>query len=82
MDIDEIQNKIKKHLETETKKEINDFSTNLIDLGFVDSFGMIKLITFIETEFKVIADVDAMTEESFTSIKNLAESVLKWKKEQ
>ena len=40
------------------------------------------IIIFIETEFKVIADVDTMTEESFTSIKNLAESVLKWKKEQ
>ncbi len=78
MDINEISNKIKEHLEKETKKEISSLSLNLIDNGFIDSFGMIKLITFLEKEFNLIADVDAMTEESFTSIRNISELVVRW----
>tara|TARA_Y100000310_G_scaffold329502_1_gene399499 strand:- start:4347 stop:4667 length:321 start_codon:yes stop_codon:yes gene_type:complete len=79
MDILEIKDTIKKFLEQETQQELNDTALNLVDKGMIDSFGMIKLITFIEEEFNMDVDLDSMGAESFNSIDNLAEQIKKWK---
>lgn len=80
MDLNNIQTKIKQFLEADTKREIKDYSINLIDAGILDSFGIIKLITFIEHEFSISVDIDSMDEESFSSINSLAEHIHKWEK--
>lgn len=80
MDTENIKEKIKSFLEKDTRREIKDYSVNLIDVGILDSLGIIKLITFIEKEFEIDINIDSMDEESFSSINSLAEQINKWKK--
>ncbi len=79
MDINEVKLKIKEYLELETKKKIPDFSTNLISGGFLDSFMIIRLITFIESYFQLNVDIETTSEESFSTIDTLSEQVIIWK---
>lgn len=79
MDKNEIRLRIKEYLEAETKRCIPDTSTNLINEGYLDSFTMIKLITFIEEHFKLNVDIESTSEESFSTLDTLAEQVILWK---
>ncbi len=79
MDKDEIKSIIKDYLEAETKKSIPATSTNLISGGFLDSFMIIRLITFIESRFQLNVDIESTSEESFSTLDLLAEQVMKWK---
>ncbi len=79
MDKNNVKLTIKTYLETETKKTIPSTSTNLISGGFLDSFMIIKLITFIESHFQLNVDIESTSEESFSTIDTLAEQVVIWK---
>lgn len=79
MDKNEIKLKIKEYLEAETKRRIPDTSTNLINEGYLDSFTMIKLITFIEEHFQLNVNIESTSEESFSTLDMLAEQVILWK---
>jgi acyl carrier protein len=50
---------------TDTELKVN---TRLIDKGFVDSMGIMELVSFIEQEFGVELDMDDMTMDNFGTI--------------
>ena len=79
MDKETIKSTIKQFLESELKREIPSTSTNLINAGFLDSFTIIKLITFVESSFNLTVDIDSANEDSFSSIDTLTEQIIIWK---
>jgi len=79
MDKEMIKSAIKQFLERELKREIPSTSTNLINAGFLDSFTIIKLITFVESNFNLTVDIDSANEDSFSSIDTLTEQIIIWK---
>jgi len=76
----EIKNKIKDFLEQETQRHIEDEKENLIEKGILDSFSMIKLIGFIESEFKIRVKMEELTPENFNSVATITQKVLTWQK--
>lgn len=74
-----MEDAIKKFLEKETQHRIDSDGTNLIERGILDSFSMIKLINFIETELGVKADMEEITPENFNSVATISTMVKKWK---
>ncbi len=64
--------KIKEFLEKETQKSINDESVDLIASGVLDSFSMMKLISYIQTDLGVAIDMEKLTPENFNSIEKIA----------
>jgi len=71
---------IKGHLVSFLKNEIFDASvtletdTDLFESGF-DSFSLIKLIVFMEKNFRIHIPDEKITEETFRSINSLSELV-------
>ena len=51
----------------ETDERFNR-TCDLFDEGFVDSFGLIQLITFLEEEFGILIDEEHLFDERFVSI--------------
>ncbi|MBS3124372.1 hypothetical protein J4437_07140 [Candidatus Woesearchaeota archaeon] len=79
MENDKIKLIVKEYLEKETKRKIDDTSANLISGGYLDSFMIIKLITFVENSFEIEIDIDSISEDSFNSIDRITEQIVKWK---
>jgi acyl carrier protein len=52
-----------------------DSGTDLIEEGFIDSMGLLVLISFIEREFNVGVDTSEMTKENFQSIDRIKEFI-------
>ncbi len=73
----ELKDKIKKFLEIETQKPIAGDSDNLISSGVLDSFSMMKLIGFIESDLGVKVDMEKLSPENFNSIDKITEFVQK-----
>ena len=71
--------KLKTFLEEETQYPIGDPSENLIQRAILDSFSMIKLVQFIETEFKVTVPMEELTPENFNSLDRMAKMINVWK---
>lgn len=68
---------IKDFLEKETQHKIESGDTNLIEKGVLDSFSMIKLINFIETELSVKVDMEEITPENFNSVEKIVKMIQK-----
>ncbi len=49
--------------------------TKLFSLGLLDSFSIIAMISWIETEFSITIEVDIVTMENFESINSIAELI-------
>lgn len=76
----DIEKKIKEFLEKETKKRLTD-QTDLIGKGIVDSFLMMKLISFIEKELEVEVDMELVRSENFSTVSQIVQQVVIWLKE-
>ena len=74
-----IKVKIKEFLEKETQRKVEDENANLIELGILDSFSMIKLIDFLEKELSVKMDMEKLTPENFNSIETISNTIKQWK---
>lgn len=70
--------KLKIFLEKETQKTIASDSENLISNSVIDSFTMIKLIGFIESELGLKADMEELTPDNFNSVDTISEMINKW----
>ena len=73
--------KVKRFLKTDPEFSLrmpNDISEekSLFDLGVLDSFGSVYLISFLEKEFNIKIDADDLEEENFCSLKNIKEFVI------
>ena len=54
-----------------------DSSASLIELGVVDSFGFLELITGLEDATGIFVDFAELDPEEFTSVAGLARSLIK-----
>lgn len=70
-----IKEKIKEFLEKETQKKIEDDNADLIKSGFLDSFTMVRLISFIETELNIKVDMEEIGSDNFNSVTKIAEFI-------
>ena len=50
---------------------------SLVQLGYIDSFGLIELIEFIESKFKIKINDREITPEVFGSLKKMSKLVYK-----
>jgi acyl carrier protein len=48
---------------------------SLLEAGVIDSMGVVEIVTFIETEFKVVLSGDEMVAENFGSVRSLSDLV-------
>ncbi|MDP3764330.1 MAG: acyl carrier protein [bacterium] len=74
-----IKETIKVFLEKETQKKVEDDNTDLIKNGLLDSFNMIRLISFIETELGIRVNMEEIGSDNFNSVENIASTIQKWK---
>ena len=74
-----IKEKIKEFLASETQKKIESDNADLIKNGLLDSFTMIQLIGFIETELGVRVDMEKIGPDNFNSVENIASTIQKWR---
>ncbi|MBI2454393.1 MAG: acyl carrier protein [Parcubacteria group bacterium] len=73
-----MEEKLKKFLEKETQRKIKNRNINLIEQGILDSFSMMKLIFFIETELGVKIDMEELSPENFNSVAAISAAVQKY----
>ena len=59
------------------KKQKIPLDKSLMELGYLDSFGIIELVTFLEKKFKVTIEDKEITKEIFGSINKMSKLVLK-----
>ena len=72
-----IKEKIKEFLEAETQQKIESDQVDLIKNGFLDSFVMIRLINFIETELGGQIDMEEISPNNFNSVESIVLTVKK-----
>ena len=48
-----------------------DSNTDLFEAGFIDSYGFVELVTFLEREFSIKVTDDDLVTESFNSVNEL-----------
>lgn len=70
-----MREKIKNFLEKETGHKISQDGANLIALGILDSFSMIKLIDFLEKEFDAKFDMEELSPENFNSVNSMVQFI-------
>ncbi len=52
-----------------------DLDKSLIDEGIIDSFGLIEIGTFMETQFGFTVDEDDMVRENFGSVHKMVDFI-------
>tara|TARA_Y100000590_G_scaffold466196_1_gene640807 strand:- start:496 stop:762 length:267 start_codon:yes stop_codon:yes gene_type:complete len=53
------------------KMEEVPLNESLVELGYIDSFGVIDLVTYLENKWKVKIENDEITKEKFGSINKM-----------
>jgi acyl carrier protein len=79
MQLSTVIRKLKSHLEEGNTDKLIDINDNLFELGVIDSFGLIKLVLFIENELSVNIDLEDLDENNFSSIDKISQHILKHK---
>ena len=77
MELSNVVTKLNSHLEESSSNKLIDINDNLFELGIIDSFGLIKLVLFIEQEFFVKINLDDLDENNFSSIDKISQHILK-----
>ncbi len=73
---DTIISYIKTEISMEPLEDI-DLDEDLLGNGIVDSLGMMKLVVFLEKEFKVKIAPEDMTVENFNTVQRISEYLSK-----
>ncbi len=68
---DKIISYIKSEISIEPIDDI-DLEEDLLGNGIVDSLGMMKLVVFLETEFKIQIAPEDMTVENFNTVQHIS----------
>ena len=48
---------------------------SLVELGYMDSFGVVDIVVFLEGQYSILIDDDEITKEKFGSINKMASLV-------
>ncbi len=75
----DIKSKLKAFLERETQKTISSESENLLTSNILDSFSMIKIIGFVESELGIKPNMEELTPDNFNSVDTISQMIEKWK---
>lgn len=67
------ENKIKEFLENNFLIDFDEIETNqnLFESGFIDSYGFIELINFLENEFDITIQNEELVNESLISLSSI-----------
>jgi methoxymalonate biosynthesis acyl carrier protein len=77
--ISKVKRFFKKDPEFRLPASVGD-QTPLVDAGVFDSFSVIKLVTFLEKEFKIRIKPEDLLEENFSTLKQIERLVLRKQK--
>ncbi|HRK61094.1 MAG TPA: acyl carrier protein [Candidatus Omnitrophota bacterium] len=75
MIIKKVREFILKKVEAQGVQDIPD-DAKLIELGILDSFLVVELMTYIEEQFRIKIDVSDLTEENVATLRHIEKFVL------
>lgn len=59
-----------------------DPHTNIIEEGIIDSMGILALVSFLESKYRIEIDLEEITAENFATVNKIAEFVMNvWTRE-
>ena len=70
-DIQPVRNFIRTEIMYDDDKDF-DADTNLIDRGIIDSMSLVRLISFIEEQYGIQVEDEAIVPENFSSLNKVA----------
>ena len=65
---------LENYLFTDDKSELNN-NDSFLDLGIIDSTGIMEVVLFIETEFDIEVDDEELLPENLDTINNLVKFI-------
>lgn len=74
--IDDLLNYLKSGNPLLKNKKKIPLNKSLLELGLIDSFGVIEIISYLEKKYKIQIDDSEITKEKFGSIEKMAKLVL------
>jgi|TARA_Y100000294_G_C8518705_1_gene321950 acyl carrier protein len=72
----DIKKKLINHLKKVSKRKINQ-NTNLIEKEFIDSFGIIELVSYIENSLKLNCPISKVSTSNFKNISSIVQFLKK-----
>ena len=72
----DIKKKLINHLKKVSKRKINQ-NTNLIEKEFIDSFGIIELVSYIENSLKLNCPISKVSISIFKNISSIVQFLKK-----
>lgn len=73
--VDTIIDYLKKGNPIYNELEVIPLDQSLVELGYMDSFGIIDMVTFLEGNYSITIKDDEITKEKFGSINKMAKLV-------
>ena len=73
--VDTIIDYLKKGNPTYNELQVIPLDQSLVELGYMDSFGVIDMVTFLEGYYSITINDDEITKEKFGSINKMAKLV-------
>ena len=73
--VDTIIDYLKKGNQTYNELQVIPLDQSLVELGYMDSFGVIDMVTFLEGYYSITINDDEITKEKFGSINKMAKLV-------
>lgn len=52
-----------------------DDDTNLLETGIVDSFGLLRIVAFLEDELEISIDPEALDADAFSTVRGILEVI-------
>jgi acyl carrier protein len=79
MDKEVIQKKLLEFIARTFMVDAHDINLekSLIDEGIIDSFGLVEIATFIESEFVLVVEEDEMIRDNFGSVLRIVDFIFK-----
>lgn len=75
--VDTIIDYLKKGNPIYNELQVIPLDQSLVELGYMDSFGVIDMVTFLEGNYSITINDDEITKEKFGSINKMAKLVEK-----
>ena len=72
----DIEKKLINYLKKVSKQKINQ-NTNLIEKEYIDSFGIVELVSYIEDSLKLKCPISKVSTSNFKNIKSIIEFLKK-----
>lgn len=71
-----LKNYFKKNYQSLKKLKTIPLNKSLVELGYLDSFAVVDLVTFIEREWSITLNNEDITKEKMGSIKKMVKLIL------